>query len=378
MRAGLASMRSAARSLAPVLLAGGLLMALFLHGRAAADEEMVLNVYNLPDYIGENTIADFEKLTGIRVNYDVYDSDATLETKLEVGHSGYDVVVVSDGFVGKEGGAGLFRPLDKAELPNLKNIDPAVLRAASVFDPGNALTVPYFWGTIGIGMNVLKIQARMPDAPVDSLNMVFKPELVKKFADCGVAVLDDPGDMLEVILNYLGFSPYTAKKADYKAAEDLLKRVRPYIKYFHPSRYADDMANGEICLAIGWNGDFQNARRRAEEAKNGILIDYRIPVEGTQIWIDNLAIPADAQNPVNAHRFINYLMEPQVAADGANLVNYASPNLAATPMVKDALRYDPDTYPDPDAMAKLFPDKPATPAVERLRSRTWARIKEGE
>ena len=371
-------MRTAARSLFPVLLAGALLAALFLYGRAAADDEQVLDVYNLPDYIGEHTIADFEKLTGIKVNYDVYDSDATLETKLEIGHSGYDVVVASDGFVGKEAGAGLFRPLDKTQLPNLKNMDPAVLRAAAVFDPGNALTVPYFWGTIGIGMNVLKIQARMPDAPVDSLDMVFKPELVKKFADCGVAILDDPGDMLEIILNYLGFSPYTAKQADYKAAEDLLKKVRPYIKYFHPSRYADDMANGEICLAIGWNGDFLNAKRRAEEAKNGIEIDYRIPVEGTQIWIDNLAIPADAEHPGNAHRFINYLMEPQVAADGANFVNYASPNLAATPMVKDALRYDPDIYPDPPVMAKLFPDKPATAAVERLRSRTWARIKEGE
>ena len=214
-----------AKHLASTLLAGAMLAALVLHGRAAADEEKVLNVYNLPEYIGEHTIADFEKLTGIKVHYDVYDSDATLETKLEVGHSGYDVVVASDGFVGKQAAAGLFRPLDKTQLPNLKYVDPAVLRAAAVFDPGNALSVPYFWGTIGIGINVLKIQARMPDAPVDSLDMVFKPELVKKFASCGVAMLDDSGDMLEIILNYMGLSPYTAKKADYKAAEDLLKKV---------------------------------------------------------------------------------------------------------------------------------------------------------
>lgn len=371
-------MTSAGWRLGTALLALTAVVGLMLLGRARAQEEMVLNVYNLPDYIGEHTVEDFEKLTGISVHYDVYDSDATLESKLMAGHTGYDVVVASDNFIGKQAGTQMFRSLDKSQLPNVKNLDPAVLKAAGVYDPGNAVAVPYFWGTIGIGINVAKIEARVPDAPVDSLDMIFKPELVKKFADCGVAIPDESGDMLEIMLNYLGRSPYTAKKADYAAAEELMKKVRPYIKYFNSTRYIDDIANGEVCLALGWNGDFLTARNRAAEAKTGNLISYAIPLEGTQMWIDNLAIPSDAQHAGNAHKFIDYLMDPQVAADGANFVNYATPNLAARPLVKEALRNDPDVYPPVELMAKLFPDKVATPAVERLRSRTWARIKAEE
>ena len=371
-------MTSAGRRLETILLAAVAAAGLMLLGRAAAQEEKVLKVYNLPDYIGESTVEDFEKLTGISVHYDVYDSDATLESKLIAGHTGYDVVVASDDFIAKQAGTQMFRPLDKSQLPNLKNLDPAILKAAAVYDPGNAVAVPYFWGTMGIGINVAKIEARQPDAPVDSLDMIFKPALAKKFADCGVALPDAPAEVLEIALNYLGRSPYTAKKADYAAAEKLLRGVRPYIKYFNSTRYIDDMANGEICLALGWNGDFLTARNRAAEARTGILVSYAIPLEGTQMWIDNLAIPSDAEHPGNALKFIDYLMDPQVSADGANFVNYATPNLAARPQVKEALRNDPDVYPPPELMAKLFPDKVATTAVERLRSRTWARIKEGE
>jgi putrescine transport system substrate-binding protein len=350
---------------------------LALAAPARADEEKVLNVYNWSDYIGEHTVEKFEKLTGIKVNYDVYDSNETLETKLLTGHTGYDVVVPSGGFLGKQIQAGVFRPLDKSLLPNLKNMDESIMKAAAQFDPGNTHSVPYFWGTVGIGFNVKKIKERMPDAPVDSLDMIFKPELAKKFADCGITMLDSPGDILEIALHYLGRSPYTAKKEDYKAAEDLLMKVRPYIKYFHSSRYIDDMANGEICLTLGWNGDFLIARDRATEAKNGVEIDYRIPREGTQLWIDNMAIPADAPHPNNAHLFINFLMDPQIAADGANFVNYATPNKAALPFVKPELRDNPNVYPPPDIMAKLFPDKVATPTIDRLRTRTWTRIKTG-
>jgi putrescine transport system substrate-binding protein len=351
--------------------------AIGLAGPARADEEKVLNVYNWSDYIGENTVKTFEKQTGIKVNYDVYDSNETLETKLLTGHTGYDVVVPSGGFLGKQIQAGVFGLLDKAKLPNLKNMDESIMKAAAQFDPDNAHSVPYFWGTVGIGYNVKKIKDRMADAPVDSLDMIFKPEIAKKFADCGIAMLDAPGDILEIALHYLGRSPYTAKKEDYKAAEDMLLKVRPYIKYFHSSRYIDDMANGEICLALGWNGDFLIAGDRATEAKNGVEVQYRIPKEGTQLWIDNLAIPADAPHPNNALLFINFLMEPQIAADGANFVNYATPNKAALPLIKEELRNNPNVYPPPDVMAKLFPDKVATPAVDRLRTRTWTRIKTG-
>jgi putrescine transport system substrate-binding protein len=350
--------------------------AIGLTAPARADDK-VLNVYNWSDYIGENTVADFEKLTGIKVNYDVYDSNETLETKLLTGHTGYDVVVPSGGFLGKQIQAGVFRTLDKSKLPNLKNMDPSVMKAAAQFDPDNAHSVPYFWGTVGIGYNVKKIQAIMPDAPVNSLDIIFKPELAQKFAKCGITMLDSPSDMIEIALHYLGRNPYSAKKEDYEAAQAMLTKVRPYIKYFHSSRYIDDMANGEICLALGYNGDFLIAADRATEAKNGNEIQYRIPKEGTQLWIDNLAIPADAPHPDNALLFINYLMEPKVAAAGANFVNYATANLAALPFVKPELRNNPDVYPPPDVMAKLFPDKVAPAAVERLRTRTWTRIKTG-
>jgi len=345
-------------------------------GPASAEEEKVLNVYNWPGYIGEHTVEKFENLTGIKVKYDVYDSNETLETKLLSGHTGYDVVVSSDGFVGKHGQAGVFRPLDKQLLPNLKNLDESILNAESVFDPGTTHALPYFWGTVGIGYNVKKIRERMPDAPVNSLDMIFNAEYAKKFADCGITVLDAPGDILEIALHYLGRSPYSASEEDYKAAEDLL-RVRPYIKYFHSSRYINDMANGDVCLALGWNGDLRIAGDRAREAKNGNDIEYRIPKEGTQVWIDNLAIPADAPHPMNALLFLNFLMDPQIAADGANSVNYATPNKAATPLVKRELRDDPDTYPPPEVMGKLFPDKAVTPEVDQLRERIWTHIKTG-
>ncbi len=351
---------------------------LLLASSAQAAEEKVLNVYNWSDYIGEHTVEKFEKATGIKVNYDVYDSNETLETKLLTGHTGYDVVVPSGAFLGRQIQAGVYRTLDKAMLPNLTNMDPVLMKAASAFDPGNSHSVPYFWGTDGIGYNVKKIQERMADAPVNSLDMIFKPELAKKFADCGITMLDTPTEILQIALRYLGKDPYSSKKEDYKAAEDMLLKVRPYIKYFHSSRYIDDMANGEICLALGWSGDFLIAASRAADAKNGVEISYRIPKEGTLLWIDNLAIPADAPHPENAMKFINFLMQPDIAADGSNFVNYATPNKAAAPLVNADLRSNPDVFPPDDVMAKLFADKVATQALDRLRTRTWTRIKTGQ
>jgi putrescine transport system substrate-binding protein len=348
---------------------------LFPAGSARAEEEKILNVYNWSDYIGADTVEKFENATGIKVNYEVYDSNETLEAKLLAGHSDYDVVVPSGPFLGRQIQAGVYRTLNKVKLSNLANMDPTLMKIASVFDPGNAHSVPYFWGTDGIGYNVKKIQERMPDAPVNSLDMIFKPEIAGKFADCGIAMLDSPGEILQIALRYLGKDPHSANGEDYKAAEGLLLKVRPHIKYFHSSRYIDDMANGQICLALGTSGDFLFAASRAADAKNGIEIGYRIPKEGTLLWIDSLAIPADAPHPKNAMKFINFLMQPDIAAAGSDLTNEATPVKPAVPLVNAALRGNPDVFPPADVMAKLFIDKTATQTLDRLRAQTWARIK---
>ena len=248
------------------------------------------------------------------------------------------------------------------------------MKLAAVHDPGNAHSVPYFWGTDGIGYNVKKIEERMADAPVNSLDMIFKPEVAERFADCGIAILDAPDEVLPIALRYLGKDPYSATEQDYKAAEDLLRKIRPYVKYFHSSRYIDDLASGRICLALGWSGDFLFARDRAEDAKSGIAIAYRIPKEGSLLWIDSLAIPADAPHAENAMKFIDFLMQPEIAAEGSERVHYATPVKAALPPVDVELRNNADVYPSGAVMAKLFPERPAAPALQQLRSQTWARI----
>jgi putrescine transport system substrate-binding protein len=355
-------------------LAAGVLMSVPA-SLARADTEKVLNVYNRADYIGQRTIEQFEQATGIKVNYEVYGSRAMLETKLLAGQGGYDVVILPASLLAKLAPAGLFRSLDKSRLPNLANLDPALLRSAAALDPGNEHALPYFWGTIGIGYNTAMVRKRMAGAPVDSLDIVLKPALARKFADCGIAVLDSANDMIEVILHYLGKDPYSANKDDYKAAENLLKPVRRYIKYFSASRYVEDLASGQICLALGWSGDVLLAHDRALQAGNGNDIAYRIPKQGSQIWIDDVAIPADAPHPDNALLFINFLMDPMVAAESANFANGATPVKAALAMVKPDLRDNPDIYPPAAVIANSFPVRPMPPTAERLGARSWSRIK---
>jgi putrescine transport system substrate-binding protein len=362
--------------LAAALAAGTVLVAPAPPVRA--DAEMVLNVFNRADYIGQRTIEQFEQATGIKVNYEVYSSHAMLESKLLSGQGAYDIVVLPATSLAKLAPAGLFRPLDKSRLPNLANVDPGLLRSAAALDPGNAHAVPYFWGTIGIGYNTAQIRKRMAHAPVDSFDIVFKPALARKFADCGIAMLDSANDMIEVVLHYLGKDPYSANKDDYKAAENLLKPVRRYIKYFSASRYIEDLANGQICLAIGWSDDVLLAHDRALEAGNGNDIAYRLPKQGSQVWIDDMAILADAPHPDNALLFINFLMDPTVAAESANFANGATPVKAAVAMVKPDLRDNPDVYPPAKAMANSFPVRPTPTAAERLSSHSWSRIKIGE
>jgi putrescine transport system substrate-binding protein len=340
-----------------------------------------VNVYNWSDYIGEHTNENFTKATGTAVTYDVFDSNETLEAKLLAGNTGYDVVVPSGAFLGRQIAAGVFQKLDKSKLPNISNIDPNIMKATEAFDPGHEYSVPYFWGTVGIGYNVDKIKAAMPEgAPTDSWDLVLKPEVVSKFKDCGVTMLDAPSDILQSVLIYLGKDPHTEKAEDYAEVQKVLTAVRPYIKYFHSSSYINDIANGEICLAIGWNGDFGIAQTRADEAKNGVKIQYVIPKEGALLWVDNLAMPKDAANVEQGLAYINYMLDPQVAADNANFVHYASPNKAAVDkkLIAEEDQSNPAIYPPAEVMSKLYGDKVASPELDQLRTRTWTTVKTGQ
>jgi putrescine transport system substrate-binding protein len=345
---------------------------------AANSEEKVLNVYNWSDYIAEDTVANFEKETGIKVNYDMYDSNEVLETKLLAGNSGYDVVVPSASFLERQIKAGVFRKLDKAQLPNLKNMDPEIMQRVALHDPGNEHAVDYMWGTSGIGYNADKLQKVLPNAPVDTWALIFDPKNAAKLKSCGLTLLDDPGEITAVVLNYLGKDPNSQSADDLAAAEKTLMAIRPFVRYIHSSQYIGDLANGEVCVSVGYSGDILQARTRAEEAKKGVTIKYSVPKEGTIIWFDMLAIPADAPHPNNAHLFINYIMEPQVTAAISNAMSYANGNAAALQFVDDAVKNDPGVYPPAEVKAKLFPDLAKTAEYTRLLNRTWTRFKTGK
>ena len=345
---------------------------------AAAEEEKVLNVYNWSDYIEASVIEGFTKETGIKVQYDVFDSNEMLETKLLAGNTGYDIVVPSASFLNRQLQAGVHQKLDKSLLPNLKNIDPSIAQRIEAFDKGNEYSVNYMWGTSGVGYNVKKIAERMKDAPVDSFAMFYDPKVVSKFADCGVSILDAPGEVLGTVLIYLGKDANSEKPEDLAAAEAVLKAVRPYIRNFHSSAYIEQLANGEICLALGWSGDVLQAKARAEEAANGVEIDYNIPKEGAVMFFDQMAIPKDAKHPKNAHLFINYLLRPEIAARNSNYIVFANANKAATPMVDAEVTGNPNVYPPADLMAKLVPDMPESPEFSRLLNRSWTTVKTGK
>jgi putrescine transport system substrate-binding protein len=340
--------------------------------------EPVLNVYNWSDYVAPGVIEDFAREYGIKVNYDVFDSNEVLETKMLMGHSNFDVVVPSGPFLQRQVAAGVYRKLDKALLPNLKYLDPEVARESAVYNPGNAYGVDYMWITSGPGYNVARIRERMPDAPVDSLRMIFDPAVVSKFADCGVSMLDTPTEMLGAVLLYLGRDPNSESPADLKAAEQALLAIRPYIRYVHSSRYIDDLANGEICLAMGWSGDVKQAHDRAVEAGRGIELAYRIPREGAMRNFDMVAIPADAPHPKNAQLFINFLLRPDIAARNTNFLKYANGDDPAVEQLQSAVRNDPGIYPPPQVRAKLVPELAKTSQFTRLLNRMWTRFKTGE
>ncbi len=347
---------------------------------ARAEDDRVLNIYNWSDYIADDTVSGFEAATGIKVHYDVYDSNEVLEAKLLAGHSGYDLVVPSASpYLARQIQSGVYLKIDKAALGNYGNLDPQILEAAANADPGNQYGVPYLWGTTGIGYNPDKVKAALGDkAPTDSLALIFDPANAAKLKECGISLLDSAQEVFAAALAYAGRDPISRDPKDLEKAAAVVEAVRPYIRKFHSSQYINDLANGDVCVAFGYSGDIFQARGRAKDAKNGIDIAYTIPKEGAMIWIDMMAIPKDAPHAANALKFINYVLQPEIVAKISNTVSYANPNAKATALVDESLRNDPNVYPPADVRKRLFFDKPVTPQYERLRTRAWTRVKTGE
>ena len=343
----------------------------------ALAQERRVNVYNWSDYIDDSILEDFTKETGIEVTYDVFDSNELLETKLLAGGTGYDVVVPSGTFLARQLQAGVFQPLDKSKLSNMENLDKDILARLENYDPGNEYAVNYMWGTTGIGYNKGAVQERLGTDEITSWDVIFDPEQLAKFADCGVHMLDAPAEMFPAALNYLGKDPDSKDPADIEAAGELLKSVRDSIQKFHSSEYINALANGDICLAVGWSGDVFQARDRASEADNGVEIGFAIPEQGAQMWFDNMAIPADAENVEEAHEFINYIMRPEVIAKATNYVYYANGNEASIPLLEEDVTGDPGIYPSDETMAKLYTTTPYDPRIQRVVTRTWTDVKTG-
>jgi putrescine transport system substrate-binding protein len=347
--------------------------------QAPAEASKVLNIYNWSDYIAEDTIANFEKETGIKVTYDVFDSNEVLEAKLLAGNTGYDIVVPSLTFLSRQIQAGVFQPLDKSRFTQYGNLDPEMMAMLAKNDTDNAHSVPYLWGTTGIGYNVGKVKAALgDDFPLDSWAMVFEPENLAKLKGCGVAILDTPSEIIPPVLGYLGEEPNSFDPAVIQKAVDRLTLLRPSITYFHSSQYINDLANGDICVAIGWSGDIIQAQARAAEADKGVEVSYIIPKQGAPMWFDMLAIPKGAKNIDNAYLFIDYLMRPDVMAGVQNYVAYASANQAALPMVDKAILDDPGIYPTPEARKGLYTLAVLPPEVDRLFTRHWTTLKTGK
>jgi putrescine transport system substrate-binding protein len=355
-----------------------LLVSLLAFAAVPAFGQGQVNVYNWSDYIAEDQLKAFEKASGIKVNYTTYDSNEILEAKLRAGRSGYDVVVpTASPFFVRQLAAGLYKPLDTARLKNLKNLDPEIMGALAKYDPGNAHGIPWMWGTTGIGYNVAAIKKRMADAPVDSLKMIFDPAVVSKFADCGVMVLDSATDVFPAALKYLGLDPDSKKPEDLAKAADVVKAVRPFIRKFHSSEYINALAGGDICLAFGYSGDIFQARDRAAKAKDKQDIAYAIPREGSLLWIDVAAIPKDAPNADNALRFLDFMLEPKVAAASSELTGYANANLPATALLPKDISGNPLIYPPANVRATFYTITAGTAEQTRERTRLWTTVKTG-
>jgi putrescine transport system substrate-binding protein len=345
---------------------------------SAAAEQPTLNIYNWSDYIAPDTVPNFEKATGIKVNYDTYDANETLEAKLAAGNSGYDLVVPSlTPFLARQIKGGFYLPLDKSKLSNYGHLSKPLLERMAAYDKGNLYAIPWMTGTNDIAYNAEKVKQLMPDAPVESLRMMFDPAVLEKFKGCGISVLDSPVDVFPAALNYLGLNPDSQKPEDLQKAADLLLKIRPYIRKFDSSEYINDLANGDLCLAWGYSSDINLARRRAKEAGKGVTVVNVLPKEGTQRYIDTMAIPKDAPHAELAYKFLNYIMDPKTVAATTNAIYVESGNADAAQYVTPEIAKDPTIVPPAEMEAKLFSVSVATPEIDRVRTRLWTKVKTG-
>lgn len=352
------------------------LCAALLSGAAHA-EERTLRVYNWFDYITPKALEDFKAQNSqTKLVYDIFDTNEALEAKLLTGNSGYDVVVPSNVFLAKQIEAGVFQPLDRSQLPNWNHLDPKLMKLIEANDPGNQFAVPYMYGTILIGFNPAKVKAALGEnAPVDSWDLVFKPENMEKLKSCGVAMLDSPSEILPLALHYLGLDPNSQNPADYEKAKDLMLKVRPYVTYFNSAKYMTDIANGDICVAIGYSGSFYQFGNRAKEAGNGVVVDWRLPKEGAPIWFDTFAIPKSAKNVEEAHEFLNTLLDPKVIASISDFLGYPNANKDSLPLINKEITGNPNLTPTSEALKKLYVVQPLPQKLERVRTRVWTSIK---
>lgn len=345
---------------------------------SASSDKNVLNVYNWNDYEAPDTVANFEKQSGIKVVTDYFDTNEVLEAKLLAGKSGYDIVFPGSDFLSRQIKAGVFAELDKSKIPNYKNLDPVRMKMLAELDPDNAHAIPYQQGTTGIGYNIDKIKEIFgEDYVVDSWDFIFKPENAKKAAQCGIAVLNNPTEVMSTVLNYLGKDPNSANPEDYVAAGKLLMSVRPYIRYFHSSQYISDIATGEICVVMGWSGDIMQGRDSAERANNGVKINYIVPKEGALIWYDMMALPADAEHIDEAYAYMNYLLEPKVMADISNYTSYCNVVSPASEFTDKKLAANPNVYIPEDKMAKMFMVRPHDQNTNKIINKIWTKVKAG-
>jgi putrescine transport system substrate-binding protein len=346
-------------------------------GAGNADDKVV-NFFNWSDYLAPDTIESFEKETGVKVHVSYFDTNETLESRVLTGHSGFDVVVPTAPFFQRQIRSGAYLVLDKAKLPNLANLDPVIMSRVALNDPGNAHGVVYAWGTYGIGYNEKMLAEALPNVPLDSWRLIFDPAYAAKLAKCGISTLDAPAGVVRLVLRYLGRNPNAPGPQDLADAEAVLTKIRPYIRSIDSANIIESMANGDICIALGYNGDIFQARKRAREANNGVHIGFMIPKEGSLLWFDMLAIPRDAPHAANAHLLINYLMNPRVIANVTSYDGSANANSAATPLLDASIALDPMVYPPPDQQQRLFVQTDDSPEQSRAITRIWQKFKTGQ
>lgn len=343
---------------------------------ASAQEVRILN---WSDYIDESILEQFEAETGIDVTYDVFDSNEVLETRLLAGQTGYDIVVPTGTFLARQIQAGVFQQLDKDALPNLSNMWADIEERMAAYDPGNAYSINYMWGTTGLGINVDMVTARLgADFDYNTWDLVFDPEIAGQLQDCGIYWLDAPAEMIPAALNYLGLDPRSTDPEEIAQAQDLMMAARDTVQRFHSSENINALANGDICVAVGWSGDMLIARDRAAEADNGVTVEYLIPREGALMWFDQMAIPADAPNVEEAHVFLDFIMRPEVIAAASNYVYYANGNEASKPLLNDDVIGDTAIYPDEETVGRLYTVLPYDPRTQRIITRTWTTVKTGQ